>query len=172
MHPKPPTITVVMPCFNCSDTLETSVRSILGQTFHDFELVAIDDGSTDASGEMLESLASNDARMRVVRSEHVGIVEALRTGCALATGEYIARMDADDIARPERLAQQLVYLDARPEVACCGTRVSSAGSPPGTGMERYLAWLDSVTTPEQIARELFVECPHTASHVHDPSKRL
>lgn len=114
-----PKVTVLMPVYNAAPFLRAAVDSILGQTFGDFELLAIDDGSTDASHAILESY--RDPRVRLVTNErNLGIVATLNRGLELANGQYVARMDADDLSRPDRLARQVAYLEAHPEVGVCG----------------------------------------------------
>lgn len=105
-----PRVTVLMPIFNAGRYLELAVQSILAQTFTDFEFLIIDDGSTDDS---LEKLANfQDSRIRLVSNDkNLGLVYSLNRGIELSRGEYIARMDADDISLPERLATQISYLE-------------------------------------------------------------
>ncbi len=154
-----PAISVVVPCFNASETLSFSIESILRQSYADLEVVWLDDGSTDGSAAIIESYAGRDARVRLIRSEHVGIVEALRRGCAAAGGRFIARMDADDVAHPERLFEQVSYLERNPDVGLCGTQVRTIGEGIGSGRERYETWVNALLTHEDMTRELFVECP-------------
>jgi glycosyltransferase involved in cell wall biosynthesis len=110
-----------MPVRNGERYLPEAMESILGQTFADFELVVIDDESTDATPELLAGYRSRDDRIRVVRKHSEGLVAALNHGCAIARAPYVARMDVDDIAAPERLEHQLGYLAEHPEVALLGT---------------------------------------------------
>jgi len=119
-----PRISVVVPVYNAEAYLAAAVNSILTQTFRDFELIAIDDGATDASAEILDRLAQHDDRMIVVHQPNGGIVAALNRGLALARGEFVARMDADDVACSERFARQLAFLDAHPDVAVVGAAVT------------------------------------------------
>jgi len=116
-----PRISVLMPVYQAERYLEEAVESILAQGFDDFELLALDDGSTDASPRILEALAGRDARIRVRRTEHAGLVSQLNQGLAEARGEFIARMDADDISHPARFERQLAYLDAHPDCVAVGT---------------------------------------------------
>lgn len=116
-----PSISVVMPVFNASRYLRAAVESVLAQTFRDFELIAIDDGSTDDSRAILEQFAAADARACVLSRPNTGIVGALNDGVAAARGEFIARMDADDIALPQRFEKQVAYLRAQPECVCVGS---------------------------------------------------
>ncbi len=122
-----PRVSVVMSVYNGERYLREAVESILGQTFTDFEFIIIDDGSTDSSWHILNSF--DDPRLRFVRNEaNIGLTHSLNKGLALARGEYIARMDADDISLPERLAKQVQFLDAHPFVGVLGTAVRTIDS--------------------------------------------
>lgn len=121
----PGRVSVVTAVHNGDRYLEHSLRSILRQERVDLELIVIDDGSTDSTPEVLEQLASEDSRIRVVRQENRGLTRALIRGCEEASGEYIARHDADDLSLPGRLALELELLRERPELsmAACWSRV-------------------------------------------------
>jgi len=111
-----PTVTVIMPVYNAAAHLREATESILAQTFADFELLVVDDGSSDDSVAVLRS--HEDARLRLERNEHnLGLVATLNAAVRRATGRYIARMDADDVSLPTRLAEQVAYLDTHPEVS-------------------------------------------------------
>lgn len=112
-----------MPVYNGERYLRPAVESILAQTFTDWELVAVDDGSRDGSLSILQEYAARDPRVRVVSRPNTGIVGALNDGLAAARGELIARMDADDVAMPERLAKQVAFLDANPGHVMVGSQV-------------------------------------------------
>ncbi len=116
-----PAISVVLPVFNAEAFVRDAVKSILAQTFGDFELIIINDGSTDGSGVILREMAANDLRIVLVERSNAGLVAALNEGIALARGEYIARMDADDVAMPERFALQHAYMHAFPQIAVLGS---------------------------------------------------
>ena len=121
MNPAP-LISVVMPVHNGRRYVADAVRSILAQTFRDFELIVIDDGSTDGSDEIVRDLASADARIRLVRQENKGVTCSLNVGVAQARGTLIARMDADDLSWPERFEKQVRFLDSRPDHVLVGSR--------------------------------------------------
>jgi glycosyltransferase involved in cell wall biosynthesis len=144
-----PRISVLMPVYQAERYLEEAVESILAQSFDDFELIALDDGSTDASSRMLEALARRDDRIRVRRSEHAGLVTQLNWGIAAARGEFIARMDADDVSRPERFERQLGYLDANPDCVAVGT-----GTDEVDPERRIIRTLDIRTCHEEIESRL------------------
>jgi glycosyltransferase involved in cell wall biosynthesis len=115
-----PSVTVLMPVFNAAAHLDAAIRSILVQTWRDLELLIVDDGSTDGSVALVRSFA--DPRIRLVQQDgHRGIVEALNRGLDLAGGALVARMDADDVSVPTRLARQVEFLERHPEIGVCGT---------------------------------------------------
>jgi glycosyltransferase involved in cell wall biosynthesis len=116
-----------MPVYNAAHHVEEAVRSILAQTWTDFELVIVDDGSTDDSPAILDRLRAEDARITVLRQPNGGIVSALNHGLGFCRGVCIARMDADDIALPERLARQWAAFQADPGLVLCGTAVDQFG---------------------------------------------
>lgn len=116
-----PRVSVVMPVYNAEAYLAEAVESVLGQTFRDLELVAVDDASTDGGPDILEAYARKDPRVRVLRNpRNLMISRSLNAGLARARGEYLARMDADDVSLPDRLAKQVAYLDAHPRVGIVG----------------------------------------------------
>lgn len=154
-----PLISVLLPFRDASDTLGESLESLRAQTCGGFEALLFDDGSTDESLAIAQSVARADARFRVVDSERVGIVEALRRLGEAAAGTYVARMDADDVAEPSRLDEQVRFLEAHPEAGICGTGVQGFGAALGPGRRRYEAWLNNVHEGDALRRELFVECP-------------
>lgn len=115
-----PTISIVMGMYNAASHLRDCMESMISQTFSDFELIIVDDGSTDQSVKIVESF--KDPRVRLLKQENRGLPSALNKAIALARGEYVARMDADDIAVPERLEAQLSFLRRHPEVDILGTQ--------------------------------------------------
>jgi glycosyltransferase involved in cell wall biosynthesis len=121
---RPPRVSVVLPVYNGEPFLADALDSILKQSFRDFELIAIDDGSRDATGEMLDRLALIDSRVSVLHQTNAGMVRALNRGLELARGDFIARMDHDDLAHPERFARQVAFLDAQPDIAVVGCAVT------------------------------------------------
>ena len=116
-----PAISVVIPVYNAARYLRCALASVQKQTFVDFEIVAVDDGSTDTSNAILKEYSCRDARIRVLSRSNTGIVGALNDGLAVARGEFIARMDADDTCLPERFEKQLAYLLAHPACVCVGS---------------------------------------------------
>ena len=121
-----PDVSVVMSVYNGGPFLGQAIESILGQSHSDFEFIVIDDGSSDDSADTIASY--RDARLRVVRhTENAGLATRLNEGFALASGRYIARMDADDVSLPDRLARQIKFMKAHAYVGACGTWVDVAG---------------------------------------------
>jgi glycosyltransferase involved in cell wall biosynthesis len=117
---KDPQLSVVLPCYNAAAFLQEAISSVLKQSFTDFELIIIDDGSTDESATIISK--QNDPRLKVIRNEkNLGLIRTLNTGIAAAKGKYIARMDADDISRPERFEKQISFLEKNPGIGVCGT---------------------------------------------------
>jgi glycosyltransferase involved in cell wall biosynthesis len=158
----PPRVSVVLPAFNAAATVAGAVASIQAQSLADWELIAVDDGSTDSTGELLEGIAVREPRLRVLRLPHAGVAAAANAGVAAAQAPLVARMDADDVAYPTRLARQAAFLEAPGHhdtgvVSCLvefgGDRAASAGY----GL--HVDWLNSLDTPEAVARGRFVESP-------------
>lgn len=117
-----PRVSVIMPCYNPQiEYLREAVNSILGQTFSDFELLIIDDGSNTPQAEQFLTTYS-DPRVKFIKRNHEGIAGTLNYGIEIAKGEFIARMDSDDIALPKRLEKQVAFLDANPDISVCGTK--------------------------------------------------
>jgi glycosyltransferase involved in cell wall biosynthesis len=117
---KTPTVSVVMSVFNGQAFLVEAIESILGQTFRNLEFVIVDDGSTDSTPKILNTFAKQDERIRILRHANKGRAESLNVGIGLAKGKYIARMDADDVALPNRLQEQVDFMECHPEVGLLG----------------------------------------------------
>jgi glycosyltransferase involved in cell wall biosynthesis len=132
MNPNP-VVSVVMPVYNGRKYLTQAVRSVLRQTFADFELVVVDDGSTDDTAEIADRLARADGRVVVLRESHNrGVAAAANLGAQRARGELIARMDGDDICRRRRFEMQVEFLGRRRECVLVGTqalRIDPSGAP-------------------------------------------
>jgi len=119
-----PTVTVLMTAYRAAEYVGAAARSVLAQTYDDFEFLAFDDGSPDATADVLEAIASEDRRLVVHRREHGNYVDRLNEGLSMARGRYVARQDADDISEPDRLDQQVRLLEARPEVIAVVSRMT------------------------------------------------
>lgn len=122
-----PKLTIIMPVYNAGSFLAECVDSILSQTFTDFDFLIYNDGSTDQSRNIIDTY--QDARIKATHShENKGYVYWLNIGLSQAKGDYIARMDADDISHPERLRKQIEFLESNQDVGACGTQLSIIGS--------------------------------------------
>ena len=124
---------------NGQQHVTAAIESVLAQTFTAFELLIVDDRSTDQTPGMLAQWAKRDARGRVVRQEHAGLTAALNRARALPRGEYLARQDADDLSRPDRFASQVDYLDAHPAIAVVA-KSSSIRDPQVPQCSRPFRW--------------------------------
>ena len=146
-----PRVSVILPAYNAEAYLKEAIDSILNQTFPDFQLIVINDCSADGTEEIIRQYA--DPRLVPVKNEkNLGIAATLNRGLSLAQGDYIARMDADDISLPHRLERQVAYLDTHPDIAVLGTNVETfdENGPLCTG------W--SSTDPAQMKADLFFSC--------------
>lgn len=123
---KTPLISVIIPVYNGNGYLPAAIDSILSQTYHNLEVIAIDDGSTDNSYEILQKYAKIDSRISIYRNQkNLNIAHTLNWGIKLAKGQFIARMDADDISLPHRLQKQLHFLLKNPQVVIVGGQVKT-----------------------------------------------
>ena len=115
----PPLLSVILPVYNGGQYLHAAISSILMQTYSDFEVIVINDGSLDDSGLTVHSF--NDSRIRYIEQTNQGLAATLNRGIDLAHGVYVARQDQDDISQPDRLAKQVAYMQAHPECGLLGT---------------------------------------------------
>jgi glycosyltransferase involved in cell wall biosynthesis len=153
-----PRVSVLLPVRDAAAFLEEAFGSLRAQTLADHEVLAVDDASRDESPRLLASLARQDPRIRVLRPEAPGLVAALNAALARARAPYVARMDADDRAAPERLLRQARRLDQDPGTDVLGCRVA-LGEEAGPGMRAYVAWSNALLDHDAIVRDLFVESP-------------
>ncbi|MBL4848862.1 MAG: glycosyltransferase family 2 protein, partial [Planctomycetes bacterium] len=158
----PPPTTVLLPIRDANSTVDAAIASVLAQTDGDFELLAIDDGSSDGTSERLAAWAARDQRVCVlpIPESSGDLVAALRHGCARARGRYLLRMDADDLTHPERLSRSRALLQSDPRLAVVGCLVRSFPElDVQPGRSRYDAWLNGLRRHEDLLRERFVESP-------------
>lgn len=120
-----PVISCIMPVYNAERWVKLAIRSILNQTFRDFELIIIDDGSTDGSAAIIETFRLTDPRVVVIAQPNRGVVSALNAGVAIARGAYIARMDADDVSVASRFSRQLQVMQANPRIIILGAKAQT-----------------------------------------------
>lgn len=115
-----PRVSVLLPVYNAADYVATSIHSVLNQSFRDLELIVIDDGSTDGSAEVIRRSIGSDPRVRFLSRENIGFARTLNQMLEIASGELIARLDADDEALPERIATQVKFMDAHADCVVVG----------------------------------------------------
>lgn len=155
-----PPVSVVMPYYNAEENLRECLDSILCQTMPQFELLVVDDGSSDGSTPIIREKQCQDPRIRLISPGRVGLVEALNQGVAAARAPLVARMDADDIMEPTRLEKQLKFMHSHPDVALVACQVSifpELGK--RDGFREYGLWQNRCISPEDIADEIYWESP-------------
>ncbi len=153
---------MLLPVHNGASTLDHCLTSIAGQTLAQYEIVLVDDGSTDSTALIATAYAKGDRRLRVLRLPHVGLVRALNYGLSQAKAPLIARMDADDWMAPARLAAQLEASRRWPECTVVGSRVRAWPESALTGgMREYLVWQNSCMSAQDMAADIFLESPLT-----------
>ena len=153
-------ISVILPFRNAEATIEAAIKSILGQTFTDFELILIDDNSKDRSGKVIDSF--NDSRIKLISNDSMGLVSALNKGIESASGKYIARMDADDYSLPERLFKQFKHLEKSPDNYVSACKVEYQSSPYSTdtsGYQYHVNWLNNIISPADHYNNRFIDAP-------------
>ncbi|MDX2011413.1 MAG: glycosyltransferase [Myxococcaceae bacterium] len=154
-------VSVLLPARDAADTVDAALESLVSQSFGDFEVLAIDDGSRDDTRARLDAWALRDGRVRVSSTGGVGLVRTLNAGLSSARGALIARMDADDVSLPERLRQSVARLRDEESLAGVGTGVEivRVDRPPSPALLAYGRWLSSLTTPERLFADRLIESP-------------
>lgn len=153
-------VTVVLPFYNAATTLADTLDSIQRQTLEAFILLAVDDGSSDNSAEIVRERMQYDPRIQLLQPGRQGVVGAMNTALAHCTTSLVARMDADDLMDERRLALQLAYLQRHPEIALLGSRVEMfADELIADGLQQYIDWQNDCLTPRQIADNIYLELP-------------
>lgn len=156
----PPTVSILLPFHNAAPALDTAIASISAQTFTGWELLLIDNASTDHGPSIARSWAGRDPRICLLHEPNTGIAHALNTGLARARGRYIARMDADDVSHPERIAKQVDHFDAHPGLGVLGTRTTFATTvEKSSGMAWFVQWQNAIITPHEHYVKRFVDAP-------------
>ncbi len=164
-----PEVSIILPVHNGAETVVQALESCLAQTFRDLEVLAVDDGSNDNTSSLLAAFLDTDPRVQLLCShERVGVTRAFQLGLEQAKGRFIARMDADDLNEPTRIAKQHELLTNRPDLGgtSCMIRILKRSPedpletlPPEEGFARFESWVNRLVEPESIAAERFVDTP-------------
>ena len=153
-----PLVSVLLPFHNAAATIGDCVGSILAQTLTDFEVIAVNDCSDDATVSVLQQY--NDNRLRIIDNSHRGLVSALNTGLAFCAAPLVARMDADDIMHSHRLERQYRYMRGHPDVVLLATQARKFPQASiRNGYREYMRWQNSVLTNEDIVNQVYIESP-------------
>lgn len=158
--PAPPPVSVLLPVYQAEATLPATLASLERQSFENWRCLIVDDGSTDGSAGHAEEAASRDDRFEILRCSHRGLVETLNTGIDHCTGEFVARIDADDVMHRDRLRLQVASLEKDTDLAGlgCHVRIFPRDAMQG-GLRAYERWLGTVDSAAMVRRELFIESP-------------
>ncbi len=149
-----------MPVYNAQNTLPAAMTSVLKSQDGNIEIILVDDGSDDQSGAIADSYADRDPRVRVLHTSHQGLIAALNAGLEAVTGEWMLRMDADDVAHPGRIDHYRKAMADYPDVDVWGSLIRYFPSQGlKDGLLLYEQWVNSLVSHEDIVRDLFVECP-------------
>jgi glycosyltransferase involved in cell wall biosynthesis len=169
-----PRVSVLLPVRDAAPTLERCLRSLAAQTLAAYEVVAVNDGSSDDSGRILDAWASRDPRLRVFHTPPRGLVAALVTAVAEARADIVARMDADDVSLPDRLARQWQRLaePGAPDILGSRVRLHRDDDVPTPGMTAYVDWQNALLDHASITRDLLVESPLVHPSVAMPTSVL
>ncbi len=155
-------VSIIIPACNVDKFFFQCAESISNQNYNDFEAIVVNDGSTDGTSGILKSIEKRDSRFKIFCFEkRKGIVHALNYALSVSSGDYIARMDADDIMHMDRILMQAEFLDKNPKVdvvSCLVQKFSSSGRV-GNGFKIYEEWINSLVHHNDIVRDIFVESP-------------
>ena len=155
-----PAVSIVIPVYNAAATLGSCLGSVMEQDFRDFEVVLIDDGSTDDSAAIIRESQKSDSRIKLYRTSHRGIVPALNYGIRMAEAPLIARMDGDDTLPENRISAQKGHLDQHPDTGLVSGHVAFSGDRQrNRGYALYVDWINTLNTHELISLYRFVESP-------------
>ena len=149
---KNPVVSVVMSVYNAEKYLDAAIRSILEQTYNNFEFIIINDGSNDRSLEIIKKYKNEDDRIVLISRENRGLISSLNEGIVKARGEYIVRMDADDISLPFRIEKQLQVMEHEKDIVVCGSWINIFGENINEKVARYFEY------DKQIKANLLISC--------------
>jgi len=160
MPGKTPKVSVVLPFYNAGRTLAAALQSISIQDYNEFECLMVDNNSRDGSREIALDWEQSDPRFRLVEEKRQGVMFASNKGCENASGVYIARMDADDVAHAGRIRLQVEFLEEHADYGAVAGLVNHVGDPATTGgFRRFVEWSNSLITYEDIFNRRFIEAP-------------
>ena len=171
-----PLISIIMPVYNAADYLKAAIQSILSQTYSHWELIIIDDASTDSTPKILKSFSRNSKIKIFKNSRNLGVAASLNRALSLSRGQYIARMDADDISHPNRLQKQLKFLQSHPKIVACGVQaeiingqnqaVGTRSFPQGSqSCHDYLMLTSPILHPTLLAKaDIYKKIGYTAKY--------
>ena len=164
-------VSILMPVFNAEETLVECLDSIFLQTLQDFEIIAMNDFSTDRSVEILRSY--HDSRIHVVDNQNKGIVSALNSGLKLCQSDFVARMDADDVMYAQRLEKQFDVLSNKPDITLCATQVRKFPEKIiKRGYIEYMRWQNACLTKHDIQNQIYIESPFAHPSVMFRKRRV
>lgn len=155
-----PKVSVILPFYNSEGTINRAIQSIHEQDFEDFECILVDNNSSDGSRDVAESWTRKDRRFRLISETRQGVMFASNRGAEESLGEYLARMDSDDWAYPQRLSLQAAFLNENPGYGAVAGKVKHVGEPKRTeGFRRFVDWSNSLVSYEEIYFRRFIEAP-------------
>lgn len=159
--PRPtPAVAVLLPLYNAAATLAETLDSIQAQSLEEFALIAVDDGSSDGSAELVREHMRHDPRITLLQPGRQGVVGAMNSALAHCRSPLVARMDADDIMHPQRLAKQSRFLQQHADITLVGSRVRLFPEEHiQDGFAEYIRWQNGCLSPESIADNIYVELP-------------
>jgi glycosyltransferase involved in cell wall biosynthesis len=153
-----PAVSVLLPFRNAAATLDAAIASIVGQTYRDWELLLIDNASDDESASIATDRSRRDERIQLIAEPAIGIAHALNAGLGHASAPLVARMDADDIAHPDRLAMQVAHMNGHPEIGVLGTRTRFETTvAKSSGMRWFVDWQNAILSPREHYLKRFVD---------------
>lgn len=161
----PPLVSVMMPSYNASEYVSEAIESIIAQTYSNWELIFVDDGSTDDTSNIVKTYAYKDERIKYVRISHIGRGEARRRCIELSSGKYIAVCDSDDISLPERFNKQVSYLEMHPEIGVVGAQLRSFSTIAALDSSQLVNWPVSSDEIEQSFRNKRMKVPHPVTMI-------
>ncbi|MFM7054949.1 MAG: glycosyltransferase [Bacteroidota bacterium] len=154
-----PQVSFLIPFYNPGNRILDCIESVLSQSGPEFEVVLVDNGSNDGAYDLVASKYRIHHRIRLAHEPNIGIAHALNTGLKWCSGQYIARMDADDICLPGRMEKQAAYLDANPSVGLVAGMVRHQGDESNEGMAYYVEQINKLIKPEDIRNFRFIDSP-------------